>query len=99
MFHCALSQVRGPAAAARYVAEKGRREGEVQGEGKEDGEVGKGGEDEEGIEGKEGIEVGKGKGKQVVYVLQGGFTQWQEKYGQDERLTEGWQKDIWEFGY
>ena len=36
--------------------------------------------------------------KQKVYVLQGGFTMWQEKYGQDKDLTEGYQKDIWEFG-
>jgi Cdc25 family phosphatase len=33
-----------------------------------------------------------------VVVLQGGFTEWQEKYGSDEKLTEGWQKDIWEMG-
>ncbi len=28
--------------------------------------------------------------KQKVYVLQGGFTMWQEKYGHE--------KDVWEFG-
>jgi Cdc25 family phosphatase len=42
-------------------------------------------------------EKGKGK-KQKVYVLKGGFTMWQEKYGEDKNLTEGYEKDIWEFG-
>lgn len=43
---------------------------------------------------------GEGKEKKVqkVLVLKGGFTEWQEKYGEDKRLTEGYQKDIWEFG-
>jgi Cdc25 family phosphatase len=36
--------------------------------------------------------------KQKVYVLKGGFTMWQEKYGQDKDLTEGYEKDVWEFG-
>jgi hypothetical protein len=31
-------------------------------------------------------------------VLRGGFTEWQEKYGRDERLTEGWSKGVWEDG-
>jgi Cdc25 family phosphatase len=31
-------------------------------------------------------------------VLKGGFTEWQEKFGEDEKLTEGYQKDVWEFG-
>ncbi len=67
--------------------------------GEEGGEFGK----VEGIradknEGKE--EEGEGKGgKQEVYVLDGGFVKWQEKYGDDERLTEGWVRDIWEDGY
>jgi Cdc25 family phosphatase len=68
VFHCALSQQRGPSAALRYLREKRRIEGE-------------------------------GKGEQKVVVLDGGFTKWQEKYGEDERLTEGYQKDVWEFGY
>lgn len=35
------------------------------------------------------------KSKQAVYVLDGGFVRWQEKYGPDERLTEKWVEDIW----
>lgn len=51
--------------------------------------------------GGEGGEEGKGevkKREQKVLVLKGGFTEWQEKYGADEGLTEGWRKDIWEWG-
>lgn len=59
IFHCALSQQRGPSAALRYLREKG-------------------------------------KSDQEVYVLDLGFTGWQEKYGTDERLTEGYRKELWE---
>lgn len=34
--------------------------------------------------------------KQEVYVLEGGFVQWQEKYGKDEKLTEAYVEDIWQ---
>ena len=78
VFHCALSQQRGPSAALRYLREKERLEVELQ--------------DEKGSGEKK-----EGKG-QKVYVLQGGFTQWQETYGPDESMTEAWKKDIWEFG-
>ena len=66
IFHCALSQQRGPSAALRYARERER------------------------ILGKNGSK------SQEVVVLDGGFTQWQEKYGEDERLTEGYVKDIWQ---
>ncbi|KAH8729108.1 Rhodanese-like domain-containing protein [Phaeosphaeriaceae sp. PMI808] len=83
VFHCALSQQRGPNAALRYAREKARVE---EGEGKE-------GEKEEEKEGET-----KKKPKQKVVVLSGGFTEWQEKYGADKGLTEGWEKSIWEWG-
>ncbi|USP77411.1 hypothetical protein yc1106_04685 [Curvularia clavata] len=91
VFHCALSQQRGPSAALRYLREKERLQGTKvvsEGEVKEEGE---------GVEkAKEG--EGEGKREQKVLVLRGGFTEWQEKYGEDEELTEGYRKDIWEFG-
>ncbi|ODM17722.1 hypothetical protein SI65_06510 [Aspergillus cristatus] len=65
VFHCALSQQRGPSAALRYAR---AREGAV-------------GEEE--------------SHKQKVYVLEGGFVQWQEKFGKDKRLTEAYVEDIW----
>jgi Cdc25 family phosphatase len=63
VFHCALSQQRGPSAALRYLREKERVEG-----GAKEVEV------VEGKDGKEGVQV---KG-QTVYVLDGGFVKWQE---------------------
>ncbi|OAG01547.1 Rhodanese-like protein [Paraphaeosphaeria sporulosa] len=84
VFHCALSQQRGPSAALRYIRERERLD------------QGRGGEKETG-DGEE-KEPGKEKGQKVL-VLRGGFTQWQDKYGPDKGLTEAWQKDIWEFGY
>lgn len=39
------------------------------------------------------------KKEQKVYVLDRGFVGWQETYGEDERLTEGYVKDLWKDGY
>ena len=75
VFHCALSQQRGPSAALSYLRERDRVFPSKE-QGNEEQEQ-----------------------KQRVYVLEGGFVKWQEKYGEDKRLTEGYEKDIWEFGY
>lgn len=91
VFHCALSQQRGPSAALRYLREKERLDGGSVVKAK--GEVsGEGVDDDVKAEEKQGVRI------QRVYVLKGGFTEWQEKYGEDTTLTEGYQKDIWEFG-
>ena len=84
MFHCALSQQRGPSAALRYLRERERRakatekkqevvepvkaESVVQGQKDGDWDVKKGDLD---------VDV-KVKG-QEVFVLDGGFVKWQEK--------------------
>lgn len=65
VFHCALSQQRGPSAALRYTRERERVYGAEESH------------------------------KQQVFVLEGGFVQWQEKYGNDSRLTEAYVEDIW----
>lgn len=65
VFHCALSQQRGPSAALRYVRERER------------------------ILGVEASKI------QEVYVLEGGFVKWQEKFGKDSRLTRDYVEDIW----
>ena len=39
------------------------------------------------------------KKEQKVYVLDQGFVGWQEKFGEDTRLTEGYRKEIWKDGY
>jgi len=87
-----LSQQRGPSAALKYIRERGRllgpKEGGVVVEGEGEDVVVGGGEGEE--------KEGKGK-KQKVAVLEGGFQGWQALgYGEDERLTEGYVRDIWE---
>ncbi|KAL8903425.1 MAG: hypothetical protein Q9171_007403 [Xanthocarpia ochracea] len=53
-------------------------------------------EDEEGLVKKiDDDEDHNADGEQKVYVLDGGFVKWQELYGNDERLTEGYVPDIW----
>ncbi|KAF2138439.1 uncharacterized protein K452DRAFT_290581 [Aplosporella prunicola CBS 121167] len=93
VFHCALSQQRGPSAALRYLRERARLLGEEEGEGES---VGVRADGSVGAEAEAGVEGGQ---KQQVCVLDGGFVQWQEKYGEDSTVTEGYVKDIWEFGY
>ncbi|KAI9710332.1 MAG: hypothetical protein M1820_002827 [Bogoriella megaspora] len=85
IFHCSLSQQRGPSAALRYARERKRLLGIDLG----DEHVGQEGTDKE---------QGTAGTQQKIYVLDGGFVSWQEKFGEDEKLTEGYQKDIWEFG-
>jgi rhodanese-related sulfurtransferase len=89
IFHCVLSQQRGPSAALRYIREKKRLDGDgsKKTENKGDGESKQVKQD-----------GGSEKTEQKVLVLEGGFNKWQEKYGPDKRLTEKWQKDIWEYG-
>lgn len=91
VFHCALSQQRGPSAALRYLREKRRLDPDSPVISA--GDIHEKGEEEEG-----GKKEGEKKAQKVV-VLDGGFTKWQEKFGEDKRLTEGYRKDIWEFGY
>ncbi|EPS36355.1 hypothetical protein H072_10130 [Dactylellina haptotyla CBS 200.50] len=85
VFHCALSQQRGPSAALKYQRSKAALENLKKSAGKEEQEL---------VFGKVG-----GKNEQEVYVLDGGFVKWQEKYSADEGLTEGWRKDVWEGGF
>ncbi|KAK4199227.1 Rhodanese-like domain-containing protein [Triangularia verruculosa] len=79
VFHCALSQQRGPSAALKYLREKERLAKLAQ-------------QPQEGEERKPAVE-------QKVYVLDKGFVGWQEVYGEDERLTEGYRKELWKDGY
>ncbi|KAI1374002.1 Rhodanese-like protein [Hypoxylon crocopeplum] len=84
VFHCALSQQRGPSAALRYLREMEATVAAA-------AAVKKAAEEE----GKES----DGKKQQQVYVLDQGFVGWQEVYGPDERLTEAYRKELWEDGY
>ena len=73
IFHCALSQQRGPSAALRYMRE---RENKIQ-----KGELGKTSEPPE-IGVKDGTiqKTSSNRKGQMVYVLDKGFVGWQEKY-------------------
>ena len=68
IFHCALSQQRGPSAALRYARERAK----VLTDGKGDTED-----------------------QQQVCVLEGGFNMWQAKYGDNDKLTADYAKDLW----
>ncbi|TGO82370.1 hypothetical protein BPOR_0847g00010 [Botrytis porri] len=104
VFHCALSQQRGPSAALRYIRERERIMGASA--GMSTGFVGEAmKKNKEAIENKaddeewEDVEEDSEKREQKVYVLDQGFVGWQEIYGEDSRLTEGYRKEIWENGY
>lgn len=94
VFHCALSQQRGPGAALRYIRERERLLASLQAGDKSSTEA---------AAVKDGDAAAaapsKTKPAQKVYVLDRGFVGWQEAYGTDERLTEGYRKELWQDGY
>lgn len=67
VFHCALSQVRGPKAALLFLRTL----------------------ENDPPEKRPGYE------KLNVYVMEGGFTRWARKYGEDPTVTEDFAADIW----
>ena len=91
VFHCALSQQRGPGAALRYLRERERLAAleKAKEEAKNKAATEGGTEKEDKL-----VSV-----EQKVYVLDRGFVGWQEEYGTDERLTEGYRKELWADGY
>ncbi|KAK4692223.1 hypothetical protein P7C71_g4938, partial [Lecanoromycetidae sp. Uapishka_2] len=88
VFHCALSQERGPRAARRYLEERDRKV-------KNKDMMGQAGPPDIGIVDGEGQKKLSEAKDQEVYVLDKGFVGWQEKYGHDLRLTEAYAPDIW----
>ncbi|KAL1871566.1 hypothetical protein VTK73DRAFT_2030 [Phialemonium thermophilum] len=98
VFHCALSQQRGPGAALRYIRERERMFA-IKSRGSTAA-----GSAESSAEGESATEElssdsNAGHIEQNVYVLDRGFVGWQELYGEDERLTEGYRKELWRDGY
>ncbi|CCU78424.1 hypothetical protein BGHDH14_bgh02821 [Blumeria hordei DH14] len=89
VFHCALSQERGPAAAVRYLRERERLMGIPSTQKIPTdicmttlcNEVRERSFDE--------------NRRQLVFILDDGFVGWQKEYGEDSRLTEGFRKDLW----
>ncbi|RYO98062.1 hypothetical protein DL765_010955 [Monosporascus sp. GIB2] len=98
VFHCALSQQRGPAAALRYLREREAQQAHQQQAKAEGKGVAEGDKEEKGT-GNGNAETELKVKQQKVYVLDRGFVGWQEVYGPDERLTEAWRKELWEEGY
>lgn len=71
VFHCMLSQARGPKSSLKFLRSLNDIEDPLK------------------------IEFFQ----QVnVWVLQGGFSKWQESYGEDSSVTESYDKDLWKFG-
>jgi rhodanese-related sulfurtransferase len=101
VFHCALSQQRGPTAALRYLRERKRLLGDETGSAVGDALKKNKVEQESREEGGEDAEWEdvEEKKEQKVYVLDRGFVGWQEVFGEDVRLTEGYRKEIWRDGY
>ena len=85
VFHCMLSQQRGPRAALKYARAKQRAEQREAEEAPEavKSEVRSGEEKEQ-------------SPKQEVCVLEGGFGSWQARFGKDSRLTVDYQPEIWQ---
>ena len=80
IFHCALSQQRGPSAALRYLRE---RENKLK-----KGELGMEGDLSESEASEEALPNVQSNGQdQAVYILDRGFVGWQEKYGNRCLLT------------
>lgn len=65
VFHCALSQVRGPLSTLKFLRANAA-----------------------GLDDR--LKVLR------VYVLKGGFTRWQQDYGEDSEVTEGYNKQLWQ---
>jgi Cdc25 family phosphatase len=104
VFHCALSQERGPSAARRYIRERERILASLK--GKKDAAASSGEEaapqvvkEGEGVVAAVSAEGSREVKEQKVYVLDRGFVGWQKMYGTDERLTEGYRKELWEDVY
>lgn len=81
VFHCMLSQQRGPSSSMRFMRFLNEKKDMLQNT-----------ENESDIATLEFIDNIK------ICVLQGGFSKWQDLYGEDPKLTESYQKDIWKFG-
>ena len=78
VFHCMLSQQRGPSSALKFLRRLRLKQ------------------EKEGKESEEYKGQSEGNEGPTVAVLNGGFGAWQARYGEDEKLTEAYVKDLWE---
>lgn len=88
VFHCMLSQQRGPKAALAYARAKAydaeKRRKESADEGEQEGES-------------DSADLKVKTGGQEICVLEGGFGNWQTLYAEDKTLTDGYVPDIWDY--
>lgn len=87
VFHCMFSQQRGPKAALAYARAKAYAVEKATRDGAKD-ENQKGDAAETAVKHK--------TGGQEICVLEGGFGNWQTFYAEDDTLTDGYVKDLWE---
>ena len=87
VFHCMLSQQRGPTAALRYARAKQRAD-DKDTRSTQTSSQGAAQTPEEGESNKSHV--------QKVCVLEGGFDSWRSRYGEDSRLTVDYQPDLWD---
>jgi Cdc25 family phosphatase len=104
VFHCALSQQRGPSAALRYIQERDRVLAAKKAAEQASAAAAAGAEDKGDTAAAAAADADAGEEKaekkqQQVFVLDRGFVGWQEMHGLDERLTDGYRKELWKDGY
>jgi Cdc25 family phosphatase len=92
VFHCALSQQRGPTAARAYARARTAKDASTKASAPPEEEPPQAAEDSN-------DKTTDKKRPQEVYVLERGFVGWQEVYGNDKRLTEGYVADLWKDEY
>ncbi|KAG0285982.1 hypothetical protein BGZ98_005270, partial [Dissophora globulifera] len=86
-FHCALSQVRGPKAANRWSQALAARD-EAAGQ-----------QDAAAAETAAVEAANRGTPSQKVYILRGGFGEWQRKHKDNANLVEAYQEEYWTEDY
>ncbi|EXJ81017.1 hypothetical protein A1O3_07305 [Capronia epimyces CBS 606.96] len=84
VFHCMLSQQRGPKAALSYARAKQRAEAKERAS-----------EDKESAHDHDQKQEQKKPVAQEICILEGGFGSWQALYGEDPRLTVDYHPDLW----
>jgi len=88
IFHCSLSQQRGPSAAMQYTRARKEYVAKERKAAAEQAAPAPAPAPPQDAEKKE-------QDTQEIYVLEGGFNKWQELYGEDDTLTEGFDRRIW----
>lgn len=99
IFHCMLSQQRGPKAALMYARAKRSAEDKADAQAAKAAATQDEASDAKPSDGDNVEKSSKSDAEttrlQEVCVLEGGFGWWQSRYGEDPRLTANYEADIW----